>query len=80
MTNRRQFIQASTGAALLGALGQSPAFAQALEQVKIVNGFPPEARLTSPAAVATVGRLGVHQKRRRWRTRPVPLAASPWKP
>jgi tripartite-type tricarboxylate transporter receptor subunit TctC len=40
MTNRRQFIQASTGAALLGALGQSPAFAQALEQVKIVNGFP----------------------------------------
>jgi tripartite-type tricarboxylate transporter receptor subunit TctC len=40
MTNRRHFIQASTGAALLGALGQSPAFAQALEQVKIVNGFP----------------------------------------
>ncbi len=40
MTNRRQFVQASAGAALLGALGQSPAFAQALEQVKIVNGFP----------------------------------------
>ncbi len=40
MSNRRQFIQASAGSALLSALGTSPAFAQALEQVKIVNGFP----------------------------------------
>jgi tripartite-type tricarboxylate transporter receptor subunit TctC len=40
MTNRRQFIQASAGSALLGALGASPAFAQAVEQVKIYYGFP----------------------------------------
>lgn len=40
MTTRRQFVQASAASALLGALGTSPAFAQALELVKIVNGFP----------------------------------------
>ena len=43
MTHRRQFIQASAGGALLGALGAlgtSPAFAQAVEQVKIYYGFP----------------------------------------
>jgi tripartite-type tricarboxylate transporter receptor subunit TctC len=40
MTNRRQFIQASVGSALLGALGTSPVFAQAVEQVKIFYGFP----------------------------------------
>lgn len=40
MNNRRQFIQATAGSALLGALGSSPVWAQALEQVKIVNGFP----------------------------------------
>jgi len=43
MTHRRQFIQASAGSALLGALGAlgtSPAFAQAVEQVKIYYGFP----------------------------------------
>lgn len=41
MTNRRQFIQATSSAAFLGAVGV-PAFAQALplEQVKIINGFP----------------------------------------
>ncbi len=37
---RRQFTQASLGATLLAALGNQPAFAQALEQVKIINGFP----------------------------------------
>lgn len=40
MSTRRQFIQASAGSALLGALGQSPVFAQAVEQVKIFYGFP----------------------------------------
>ena len=40
MTHRRQFIQASVGSALLGALGTSPVFAQAVEQVKIYYGFP----------------------------------------
>ena len=40
MSTRRQFIQASVGSALLGALGTSPAFAQAVEQVKIFYGFP----------------------------------------
>jgi tripartite-type tricarboxylate transporter receptor subunit TctC len=40
MTHRRQFIQASVGSALLGALGSSPVFAQAVEQVKIYYGFP----------------------------------------
>ena len=38
--NRRQIIQATAGSALLGSLGLQSAFAQALEQVKIVNGFP----------------------------------------
>jgi tripartite-type tricarboxylate transporter receptor subunit TctC len=40
MSNRRQFIQLGAGSALLGALGHVPATAQALEQVKIINGFP----------------------------------------
>ncbi|MCX7226461.1 MAG: tripartite tricarboxylate transporter substrate-binding protein, partial [Burkholderiales bacterium] len=40
MIHRRQFIQATAGSALLGALGASPAFAQAVEQVKIYYGFP----------------------------------------
>ncbi len=37
---RRDFLQASAGAAVLGALGHSSAFAQAIEQVKIFYGFP----------------------------------------
>ena len=37
---RRQFTQASLSAALLTALGSQSAWAQALEQVKIINGFP----------------------------------------
>ena len=41
MTTRRHFIQSTTAAATLAALGTSPAFAQALEQVKIFYGFPP---------------------------------------
>lgn len=40
MTNRRQFIQTTAGAAILGAIGSAPAWSQALEQVKIINGFP----------------------------------------
>ncbi len=40
MSTRRQFIQASVGSTLLGALGTSPVFAQAVEQVKIFYGFP----------------------------------------
>jgi tripartite-type tricarboxylate transporter receptor subunit TctC len=40
MSTRRQFIQASVGSAVLGALGTSPVFAQAVEQVKIFYGFP----------------------------------------
>ena len=40
MTTRRQFTQASLSAALLTALGSQSGWAQALEQVKIINGFP----------------------------------------
>ena len=41
MTTRRQFVQATAGTAALSLLGlQQPAWAQALEQVKIINGFP----------------------------------------
>lgn len=39
MSTRRQFLQYSASAAALGGLGL-PAWAQALEQVKIINGFP----------------------------------------
>ena len=38
--NRRNFVQAAAGAAALGALSPFSAFAQALEQVKILYGFP----------------------------------------
>ena len=37
---RRQFTQASLSATLLAALGSPSVCAQALEQVKIINGFP----------------------------------------
>jgi len=40
MSTRRQFIQAGAASTLLGTLGLHPAFAQGLDQVKIVNGFP----------------------------------------
>jgi tripartite-type tricarboxylate transporter receptor subunit TctC len=41
MTTRRQFVQATAGTALMGALGLQNALAQAgLDMVKIVNGFP----------------------------------------
>jgi len=38
--NRRQLIQTSAASTLLASLGLQHAHAQALEQVKIVNGFP----------------------------------------
>ena len=40
MTNRRNFIQATAGTALLTALGANSTWAQMLEQVKIFYGFP----------------------------------------
>ncbi len=40
MTTRRQFVQALGGAALLGTLHPFAALAQALNQVKILYGFP----------------------------------------
>ena len=40
MTTRRHFVQATASATLLGALGAHSVLAQALEQVKIINGFP----------------------------------------
>jgi tripartite-type tricarboxylate transporter receptor subunit TctC len=40
MNTRRQFVQALGSTAALGALTPFSALAQALEQVKIVNGFP----------------------------------------
>jgi len=40
MTTRRQFTQATAGLAALGALAPFAARAQAIEQVKIINGFP----------------------------------------
>ncbi len=40
MTTRRQFVQVTAGAAALGSLTSFPSFAQALDLVKISNGFP----------------------------------------
>jgi len=40
MTTRRQFVQASVGSTLLATLGVQPARAQAIEQVRILYGFP----------------------------------------
>jgi tripartite-type tricarboxylate transporter receptor subunit TctC len=40
MMQRRLFVQATAGAAALGALAPYAAFAQALDQVKILYGFP----------------------------------------
>ena len=40
MLQRRQFVQAASAGAALSALGASPAFAQAIDQVKIFYGFP----------------------------------------
>ena len=55
MSNRRQFVQATAGSTLLGLLGGAPAFAQGLDQVKIVNGFP-----AGGTADATSRRVGEH--------------------
>ena len=41
MTTRRQFVQAAAGATALGALSPFAVLAQAIEQVKILYGFPP---------------------------------------
>lgn len=41
MTDRRQILQALGGAAALGALSPLTAFAQPLDLVKIIYGFPP---------------------------------------
>ena len=40
MTTRRQFVQVTAGAAALGSLTSFPSFAQALDLVEIINGFP----------------------------------------
>jgi tripartite-type tricarboxylate transporter receptor subunit TctC len=40
MTNRRQFVQATFGSTLLATLGVQPAYAQTIEQVRILYGFP----------------------------------------
>lgn len=40
MINRRHFVQATAAASALGALSPFAAWAQLVEQVKIVNGFP----------------------------------------
>jgi tripartite-type tricarboxylate transporter receptor subunit TctC len=40
MSTRRDFLQSSLATAVLGALSSSPAWAQALDQVKIYYGFP----------------------------------------
>jgi tripartite-type tricarboxylate transporter receptor subunit TctC len=40
MTTRRQFVQVTAGAAALGSFTSLPSFAQALDLVKIINGFP----------------------------------------
>ena len=53
MTTRRQFTQAAAGLAALGALTPFAARAQALEQVKIINGFP-----AGGTADATSRRIG----------------------
>ena len=41
MTTRRQFVQTLGSAAALGALYPMTGFAQTLDQVKIMYGFPP---------------------------------------
>ena len=78
MTTRRHFIQATTGAAALSLLGLQPAAAQALELVKIINGFP-----VGGSADATSRRIGeklgpsAYCKNQRWsKTKPVLLPAS----
>lgn len=53
MMQRRHFVQATAGAAALGLLSPLSALAQALEQVKIVNGFP-----AGGTADATSRRIG----------------------
>lgn len=53
MNTRRHFLQAGSGAALLGTLSPFAALAQALEQVKIINGFP-----AGGTADATSRRIG----------------------
>ena len=53
MTTRRQFVQVTAGAAALGSLTSFPSFAQALDLVKIINGFP-----AGGTADATSRRIG----------------------
>lgn len=53
MTTRRHLIQAAAGATALGALTPFAALAQALEQVRIINGFP-----AGGTADATSRRIG----------------------
>lgn len=53
MMQRRHFVQATAGATALGLLSPLSALAQALEQVKIVNGFP-----AGGTADATSRRIG----------------------
>ena len=55
MTTRRQFVQVTAGAAALGSLTSFPSFAQALDLVKIINGFP--AGGTADATSRRVGDL-----------------------
>ena len=83
MNNRRQFIQTSAAAAVLGSLAL-PSFAQPqtsplpLDQVRIINGFP-----VGGSADTTSRRVWVKSwahrptpKTRRWsKTKPVPLPA-----
>jgi len=40
MTNRRQFVQASLGSTLIATLGVRPAWAQPVDQARILYGFP----------------------------------------
>ena len=82
MSTRRQFIQASVGSALLGALGTSPVFAQAVEQVKIFYGFPAGSAgdICARRVGDKFGGTSYAKNNGVVETRQAPAAASRWRP
>ena len=77
MTTRRQFVQTLGSAAALGALYPMTGFAQTLEQVKIMYGFPPGSAGDSVArrVAEKLGARPSARTRALWRTSPAQAAA-----
>lgn len=80
--HRRHFVQALGSAAALGSLSPLQALAQALDQVKIMYGFPAGSSGDSVARRVESGWAARPTARARalWRTSPAPEAASRWRP